>query len=155
MSDEAPPAAAGPDDTEAVRHRPPATDLTTLHRVAQSVRARQPLFDQTGSIHAAAAFDPATGAVDTVREDIGRHNAVDKVVGHYILEAETTPQGLFVSGRVSFEIVQKAWAGGFALVCAVGGPSSLAVDTARAAHLALVAFLRDRDGVPSANLYAS
>ena len=87
-----------------------------------------------------------------VREDIGRHNAVDKVVGHLFLDGALPAAGLglFVSGRASFEIVQKAWAAGFAAVVAVSGPSALAVDAARAAGLQLAGFARDGQ----LNLYA-
>jgi FdhD protein len=120
--------------------------------VAPRVRDLQELFDATGSVHAAAAFDPETGEVSVVREDIGRHNAVDKVVGHLLLGdgLPATGLGLFVSGRASFEMVQKAWAAGFGLVAAVSGPSSLAVDVARAGNLALVGFLRGE----AMNVYA-
>jgi len=137
---------------------PPAVELTVLGAVAAAVRVRQALFARTGSIHAAAEFDPASGAVGTVREDIGRHNAVDKVVGARLLSGAGLPatgRGLFVSGRASFEIVQKAWAAGFGLVAAVSGPSSLAVEAARTAGLVLVGFLRGDAGRPaSANIYA-
>ena len=123
-----------------------------LAGVAGAVRADQELFEVTGSVHAAAAFDPMTGALAVVREDIGRHNAVDKVVGHLLLDGRlpATGLGLFVSGRASFEMVQKAWAAGFGLVAAVSGPSSLAVDAARTANLALVGFLRGE----ALNVYA-
>jgi FdhD protein len=143
----------------AARHRSrpvpgpaPTADLAALGRAAAETRAAQELFAETGSIHAASVFDPATGAVTLVREDIGRHNAVDKVVGRLLLDGKLPASGggLFVSGRASFEIVQKAWAAGFSLVAAVSGPSSLAVETARAAGLVLVGFLRDG----SANVYA-
>ena len=115
-----------------------------LTALADRVRAAQELFDSTGSVHAAAAFDPGTGEIVAVREDIGRHNAVDKVVGRMLLDGSlpATGLGLFVSGRASFEMVQKAWAAGFGLVAAVSGPSSLAVEAARAGNLALVGFLR-------------
>ena len=119
-------------------------DPAVLSSVPARVRAMQALFESTGSVHAAAPFDPATGEVWLVREDIGRHNAVDKVVGRLLLDDRlpATGAGLFVSGRASFEMVQKAWAAGFGLVAAVSGPSSLAVDTARRANLGLVGFLR-------------
>jgi FdhD protein len=102
-------------------------------------------------VHAAASFD-RDGAVAVVREDIGRHNAVDKVVGRLLLEGAlpATGRGLFVSGRASFEIVQKAWAAGFGTVVAVSAPSALAVATARAAGITLVGFAR-RDHL---NVYA-
>jgi FdhD protein len=123
-----------------------------LAGVAAAVRSRQELFDVTGSVHAAASFDPSTGDIDVVREDIGRHNAVDKVVGRLLLDGRlpASGSGLFVSGRASFEMVQKAWAAGFGLVAAVSGPSSLAVDAARTANLALVGFLRGE----AMNIYA-
>ncbi len=115
-----------------------------IDAVDAAVRAEQPLFDQTGSVHGAAAFDLASGEVLLVREDIGRHNAVDKVVGRLYLDDRlpAAQLGLFVSGRASFEMAQKAWAAGFACLLAVGGPSSLAVATAQRANLALIAFVR-------------
>lgn len=119
-------------------------DADLVLAVAERVRAAQELFDATGGVHAAAAFDLATGDVQLVREDVGRHNAVDKVVGHFHLE-RTLPArglGLFVSGRVSFEIVQKAWAAGFGLVAGVSAPTALAVETATRANLTLAGFLR-------------
>jgi len=127
-------------------------DAAVLAAVPARVRAMQTLFEATGSVHAAAPFDPATGEVWFVREDIGRHNAVDKVVGRLLLDGRlpATGAGLFVSGRASFEMVQKAWAAGFGLVAAVSGPSSLAIGTARRANLALVGFLREA----SMNVYA-
>ena len=114
-----------------------------LLAVADRVRPQQELFDLTGGVHAAAAFTP-DGQPTVVREDVGRHNAVDKVVGRLHLD-DALPAGdlgLFVSGRAGFEIVQKAWAAGFGTVVAVGAPTSLAVDVARQAGLALAAFLR-------------
>ena len=119
-------------------------DVEVFATVTVAVRAAQGLFDATGGVHAAAAFD-ATGAVTVVREDIGRHNAVDKVIGHLLLDSRlpASSLGLFVSGRASFEIVQKAWAAGFAAVVAVSAPSSLAVQAARAAGLTLAGFARE------------
>ena len=134
----------------------PTVDLGLLVRAAAATRERQALFAETGSIHAASEFDLVTGDVGVVREDIGRHNAVDKVVGRLLLDGllPARSRGLFVSGRASFEIVQKAWAAGFAMVVAVSGPSALAVDTARAAGIVLVGFLRGgTDGDGTANCY--
>ncbi len=120
-----------------------AFDVAVLAAVPERVRAAQRLFDVTGGVHAAAAFD-TTGEPVVVREDIGRHNAVDKVVGRLLLDDRLPAPdlGLFVSGRTSFEIVQKAWAAGFAAVVAVSAPSSLAVATARRAGLTLAGFAR-------------
>lgn len=118
-------------------------DLAVLAAAPVSLRGQQPLFDTTGSVHAAVAFD-RTGAPVAAREDIGRHNAVDKVIGRLAMDGRlpASDLALFVSGRASFEIIQKAWAGGFGAVVAVSAPSALAVDTARAAGLTLAGFAR-------------
>ncbi|MCU1351452.1 MAG: FdhD protein [Acidimicrobiales bacterium] len=118
-------------------------DPAVLGQVPDRVRAAQELFDATGGVHAAAAFEP-DGRVVLVREDIGRHNAVDKVVGRMLLDGRlpASTLGLFVSGRASFELVQKAWAAGFSALVAVSAPSSLAVETARRAGLTLAGFAR-------------
>ena len=118
--------------------------VATLARMPDIVAGRQPLFDRTGAVHAAAAFD-REGQLLVAREDIGRHNAVDKVVGRLLLDGQLPANrlGLFVSGRASFEMVQKAWAAGFAAVVAVSAPSALAVDTAAAANITLAGFARD------------
>ncbi|HTN79996.1 MAG TPA: formate dehydrogenase accessory sulfurtransferase FdhD [Acidimicrobiales bacterium] len=123
---------------------PSPIDLDVLAKVPARVLSEQPLFNTTGGLHAAAAFD-AEGMPVLVREDIGRHNAVDKVVGRLLLDEAlpATGLGLFVSGRASFEIVQKAWAAGFATLVAVSAPSALAVDTAAAAGITLVGFARE------------
>jgi FdhD protein len=114
--------------------------------VPDRLRRAQGLFDTTGSVHAAAAFD-AAGELLVVREDIGRHNAVDKVVGRLLLDdaLPASDQGLFVSGRASFEMVQKAWAAGFETVIAVSAPSALAVRTATMGGLGLAGFVRGKD----------
>jgi FdhD protein len=107
------------------------------------VRSEQRLFDVTGAVHASAAFDPG-GEVIVVREDVGRHNAVDKVVGRLLLDGRlpAAELGLYVSGRASFEMVQKAWAAGFSALVAVSAPTSLAVATAVRANLVLAGFVR-------------
>jgi FdhD protein len=119
-------------------------DPAVLAAVPDKVRAGQDLFAATGAVHAAAAFDPG-GSPLLVREDVGRHNAVDKVVGRLLLDERLPASGLglFVSGRASFEIVQKAWAAGFAGLVAVSAPTALAVEAARKANLTLVGFVRD------------
>lgn len=106
------------------------------------LEAGQSVFTRTGGLHAAGVFD-REGTMIVVREDIGRHNAVDKVLGH-CLEAgiDLSQCFLLVSGRVSFEIMQKALAGGIPLVAAISAPSSLAVEFAEQSNQALVAFLR-------------
>ena len=119
--------------------------LDVLARVPAAAREAQVLFAATGAVHAAAAFDLVDGRVEVLREDIGRHNAVDKVVGRLLLDGRlpASALGLYVSGRASFEIVQKAWAAGFAAVVAVSAPSAMAVEAARAAGLVLAGFARD------------
>lgn len=120
----------------------PPIALDVLMATPERVRAMQPLFAATGSVHAAAVFD-ATGAVSLVREDVGRHNAVDKVVGRLLLDGALPASGLglFVSGRASFEMVQKAWAAGFSTLVSVSAPTALAVHTARRAQLVLAGFV--------------
>ncbi len=123
---------------------PPVFPLDLLASIPGRVQAEQALFGVTGGVHAAAAFD-RDGATVVLREDVGRHNAVDKVVGRLLLDGllPATDLGLFVSGRSSLEIVQKAWAAGFAAVVAVSAPTSLAVETARRAGMVLTGFVRD------------
>ncbi len=118
-------------------------DRTLLVSLADRVEGHQPLHDATGSVHVAVAFDRA-GNVVVAREDIGRHNAVDKVIGRLLLDARLPANDLvlFVSSRASFEMVQKAWAGGFSALVAVSGPSALAVQSARRAGMTLAGFAR-------------
>jgi FdhD protein len=120
---------------------PFATEV--LAAMPDRLRAEQPLFDATGAVHAAGLFD-ADGCLEVVREDIGRHNAVDKTVGRLVLDGRVPAAalGLVVSGRASFEIVQKAWAAGVATVVAVSAPSALAVQVARRAGMTLAGFAR-------------
>lgn len=116
----------------------------TLLSLPEKLRAGQEVFDRTGGLHAAAIFN-SRGRLVAVREDVGRHNAVDKLLG-YGLRKGLLPWArhiLMVSGRASFEIMQKALAGRIPLVCAVSAPSSLAVEFARKSGQTLVGFLRD------------
>ena len=130
-------------------------DLATLVAVPAAIGPDQELFAATGAVHAAAAFDRGGHPV-LVREDIGRHNAVDKVVGRLLLDGRlpATDLGLYVSGRAGFEIVQKAWAAGFSAVVAVSAPSALAVEAAQLAGITLMGFVREVDGQPAANVYS-
>jgi len=139
------------DRLEALGPTPPIA-LEILAGMADRVRIDQTVFEATGAVHAAAAFD-ALGTPLVVREDVGRHNAVDKVVGRLLLDDRlpATGLGLYVSGRASFELVQKAWAAGFAALVSVSAPTSLAVATAERAGLVLAGFVRGA----RINLYSS
>ena len=107
-------------------------------------RLRQPGFEATGGLHATGLFDPSDGALLCVREDVGRHNAMDKVIGRRALDGELPLDGLVlcVSGRLSFELVQKAAVAGASVLVGVGAPTSLAVDVARDRGLTLAGFAR-------------
>nr|WP_230417140.1 formate dehydrogenase accessory sulfurtransferase FdhD [Micromonospora tarapacensis] len=122
-----------------------AVPAELLAELPQRLRAGQRGFDRTGGLHAAGLFT-AGGELLVLREDVGRHNAVDKVVGWAVRERRLPLTGhvLLVSGRASFELTQKAWMAGVPLLAAVSAPSTLAVDVATEAGLTLVGFLRDR-----------
>ena len=128
---------------------PPVTSdlvapVSLFGRIARAMNDAQPIFEKTGGLHAAGLFD-ADGRLVVLREDIGRHNAVDKVIGHMVL-AHRTPLDrylLMVSGRASFEIMQKALKARIPVVAAVSAPSSMAVQMAIASDMTLVGFLRE------------
>jgi FdhD protein len=128
--------------------RPPPSDLdpNIILGLSKKMRPHQKHFESTGGIHAAALFD-SVGNFISLREDIGRHNAVDKIIGMMIRqEEEDTLENsiLLVSGRAGFEIVQKAMVVGIPWLVAVGAPSSLAVQLAQEGGLGLIGFLRDQ-----------
>jgi len=120
-------------------------DAEVLLQLPDALRASQAVFGRTGGLHAAALFD-AKGGPMVLREDIGRHNAVDKVIGWALLEHRVplSESVLLVSGRGGFEIVQKAIVAGLPIVASVSAPSSLAVQLARELRLTLIGFLRGR-----------
>jgi FdhD protein len=119
--------------------------LSVLLELPGRMRAAQPRFGDTGGIHAAALFD-SSGSMLTIAEDVGRHNAFDKLVGENLLQGRLplTDRIVLLSGRASFELVQKALRAGVAVLAAIGAPSSLAVNLAQAAGLTLAGFLRER-----------
>ncbi len=122
----------------------------TIYQLPGRLREAQAIFDQTGGLHAAGLFD-AEGQLLLLREDIGRHNAVDKIIGRMALD-RTFPLDrkiLLVSGRTSFEIIQKALAARIPVVAAVSAPSTLALDLAEEGGITLIGFLRNR----SMNVY--
>ncbi len=119
-------------------------DWNALARAPEKLRRHQKLFSTTGAVHAAGIVH-RDGSVSTVREDVGRHNAVDKLIGRLLLDARLPASGLgvVVSGRASFELVHKAWAAGFAALVAVSAPTALAAATAEVAGMQLGGFARD------------
>lgn len=125
----------------------PVIARSTLIRLPDVLRDSQTIFDTTGGLHAAGLFSP-DGTLEALREDVGRHNAVDKLVGHGVMTGALpfSNSVLVVSGRLSFEIVQKAAVAGIPMIGAVSAPSSLAVATAERFEQTLVGFLRDGRG---------
>src|SRR5207253_9040082 len=122
----------------------PTVGAAMLPRLSDRLRVQQRIFESTGGLHAAGLFDEH-GELQLLREDVGRHNAVDKVVGRSLLDGRL-PLGrsiLAVSGRGGYELVQKAVAAGIPIMAAVGAPSSLAVATPRRFRITLVGFLRE------------
>jgi FdhD protein len=121
-----------------------------LLALPQRLARKQDTFKSTGGLHACALFD-ATGKLLQAREDVGRHNALDKLLGWAVLEKRIPLHGhlVLLSGRASFEMMQKAQAGGIPVVAAISAPSSLAVEFARESGQTLVGFLRGR----SMNVY--
>jgi FdhD protein len=120
-------------------------DPEILCRLPETLRSEQAVFSRTGGLHAAALFD-ASGQILALREDIGRHNAVDKIAGWALMQKKLplSRHVMLVSGRGGFEIVQKALAAGIPILASVSAPSSLAVQLARELGLTLVGFLRGR-----------
>ena len=126
-------------------------NASTLLAMPARLRANQQTFEQTGGLHACGLFDVA-GSLLELREDVGRHNALDKLIGHALLERALPLRDrvLFLSGRVSFEMMQKALAAGIPIVAAISAPTTLAIDFARESNQTLIGFVRGE----TMNVYA-
>ncbi len=122
----------------------PVVEPSVITRLPETARAAQSVFAATGGLHAAALFR-ADGSLVALREDVGRHNAMDKLVGHELLAGRLPASEalVLVSGRASFELVQKAVVAGMPILCAVSAPSTLAIDAGRRLGMTLVGFLRE------------
>ncbi|MDX2303971.1 MAG: formate dehydrogenase accessory sulfurtransferase FdhD [Microscillaceae bacterium] len=129
----------------------PLVSTECILQLAENIREEQTVFKHTGGLHAAAIFSPE-GELLLLREDIGRHNALDKLIGHFLYQNQLplSHHILWLSGRVSFEMVQKALKAGIAVLVAVGAPSSLAVDLATQYQMTLIGFAKEQ----SFNIYS-
>jgi len=125
-------------------HRDLRVEAATIYQLPEVLRNRQDIFDFTGGLHGCGLFD-ASGQLVLSREDVGRHNALDKLIGAALEQSllPLHPYVLLLSGRSSFELIQKAWMAGISMVAAIGAPSSLAVQMAEELNMTLIGFLKN------------
>ncbi|WP_299074022.1 formate dehydrogenase accessory sulfurtransferase FdhD [uncultured Paraglaciecola sp.] len=134
--------------------------ITAIHSLTQQLRYKQIIFNQTGGTHGAGLFDQSWQLLD-VREDIGRHNALDKLIGanEHLLAVENCPDnlvlGVVLSSRASFELVQKAAMANLGFIIALGAPSSLAIELAKDCDICLIGFVKSSDDITEFNVYSS